>query len=301
MTKHFTAIKNNCVERERLSDILLLSVSVIWGVNLVAVKYLLGDLSPVNLILVRFITGSLLLFLLLFFLEDVKVPPRDMWRLTLLGAVGVAVYQFVFTFALKYTSAVNVGILINMSPIYGGFLSSLFGYERFMKKRILAIVTGFAGVYILMTKGDWNVFMRGDVAGNVLALFASFLWALYTILSKPLLERHSPLKVTAWSMTAGSVILAFFVPSFFDAGELGRLSMTGWLIIVFSIVLSTVVAFFLWYRGVARIGVSRTMIYQYCVPVFTALTAYFVLDETLHFSQLIGGMIIFVSVYLARR
>jgi len=143
--------------------------------------------------------------------------------------------------------------------------------------------------------------MRGDVAGNVLALFASFLWALYTILSKPLLERHSPLKVTAWSMTAGSVILAFFVPSFFDAGELGRLSMTGWLIIVFSIVLSTVVAFFLWYRGVARIGVSRTMIYQYCVPVFTALTAYFVLDETLHFSQLIGGMIIFVSVYLARR
>jgi peptide/nickel transport system permease protein len=49
------------VERERLSDILLLSVSVIWGVNLVAVKYLLNDLSPVNLILVRFITGSLLL------------------------------------------------------------------------------------------------------------------------------------------------------------------------------------------------------------------------------------------------
>lgn len=266
-----------------------------------AVKYLLGDLSPVNLILVRFITGSLLLFLLLFFLEDVKVPPRDMWRLTLLGAVGVALYQFVFTFALKYTSAVNVGILINMSPIYGGFLSSLFGYEKFRKKTIFAILTGFAGVYVLMTKGDWNVLLRGDVTGNVLALFASLFWALYTILSKPLLERHSPLKVTAFSMAAGSVLLAFFVPSFFDAGELGRLSMTGWLIIVFSIVLSTVVAFFLWYRGVARIGASRTMIYQYCVPVFTALAAYFVLGETLHVSQLVGGLIIFVSVWMARR
>ncbi len=150
------------MEREHLSDFLLLCVSAIWGANLVAVKFLLGDLSPVNVILVRFITGSVLLFLLLFFLEDVKVPPRDIWRLTLLGAVGIALYQFLFTFALKYTSAVNVGILINMSPIYGGFLSSLFGYEKFVKKRLLAIVTGFIGVYILMTK-ETGLFHGGDV------------------------------------------------------------------------------------------------------------------------------------------
>jgi len=218
------------VEREHLSDFLLLCVSAIWGANLVAVKFLLGDLSPVNVILIRFITGSVLLFLLLFFLEDVKVPPRDIWRLTLLGAVGIALYQFLFTFALKYTSAVNVGILINMSPIYGGFLSSLFGYEKFVKKRLLAIVTGFIGVYILMTKGDWASFMGGDVAGNVLALLASLSWALYTILSKPLLEKHSPLKVTAYSMAAGSILLGFFVPSFFDWGELARLSLTDWLV-----------------------------------------------------------------------
>lgn len=289
------------MEREHLSDFLLLCVSAIWGANLVAVKFLLGDLSPINVILIRFITGSILLFLLLFFLEDVKVPPRDIWRLTLLGAVGIALYQFLFTFALKYTSAVNVGILINMSPIYGGFLSSLFGYEKFVKKRLLAIVTGFAGVYILMTKGDWASFMGGDVAGNVLALLASLFWALYTILSKPLLEKHSPLKVTAYSMAAGSILLGFFVPSFFDWGELARLSLTGWLIVIFSIIFSIVIAFFLWYRGVARIGVSRTMIYQYCVPAFGAIAAYFALSETLHFSQLIGGSIIFLSVYLARR
>ncbi len=290
------------MEREHLSDILLLCVSAIWGMNLVAVKYLLNDLSPVNLILVRFITGSVLLFLLLFFLEDVKVPLRDIWRLTLLGAVGVTLYQFLFTFALKYTSAVNVGILINMSPIYGGFLSSLFGYERFMKKRIFAIVAGFVGVYILMTKGDWNFFMQGgDTAGTILALVASLFWALYTILSKPLLEKHSPLKVTAYSMVAGSALLGFFVPSFFDPRELGNLSVTGWIVIIFSIVFSTAVAFFLWYRAVARIGASRTMIYQYCVPAFGAVAAYFVLEETLHVSQLIGGAIIFASVYLARR
>lgn len=289
------------MERDRLSDLSLLCVSLIWGVNIVAVKYLLTSLSPVNVILVRFITGSVLLFLLLLFLEDVKVPVRDIWRLALLGAIGITAYQFLFTYALKYTSAVNVGILINMSPIYGSFLSSLLGYERFVRKRIFAILTGFLGVVILMTKGDPGIFLAGDIRGIVLALLASLSWALYTILSKPLLEKHSPLKVTAYSMLAGSILLGFFIPVFLDPGELAQTSFTGWMVIAFSIVFSIIVAFFLWYRAVARIGLSRTMIYQYCVPAVAAGAAYFVFGDTLHVYQLAGGIIIFASVYLARR
>ncbi|MHB8110269.1 MAG: DMT family transporter [Syntrophorhabdaceae bacterium] len=290
------------MERDHLSsDLSLLCVSLIWGVNLVAVKYLLNYLSPVNIILIRFITGGGLLFLLLLFREDVKVPVRDMWRLASLGAIGIALYQFLFTFALRYTSAVNVGILINMSPIYGGFLSSLFGYEKFIRKRILAIIAGFVGVYILMTKGDLHVVLSGDIRGTVLALLASLSWALYTILAKPLLEKHSPLKVTSYSMAAGSIMLGFFVPAYFIPDEFIRLSPAGWVVIVFSIIFSIVVAFFLWYRAIAKIGLSRTMIYQYCVPAFAAIAAYFILGEKFHIYQLIGGVIIFLSVYLARK
>ena len=289
------------MERDRLSDVSLLFVSLIWGANIVAVKYLLTSLSPLNVILIRFITGSVLLFLLLLFIEDVKVAYRDMWRLALLGAIGITVYQLFFTYALKYTSAVNVGILINMSPIYGGFLSSLLGYERFARKRLVAIIAGFFGVFILMAKGDWGALLAGDVRGTVLALLASLFWALYTILSKPLLEKHSPLKVTAYSMLAGSVLLGCFVPVFFDPGELAGLSLTGWMVVIFSILFSIVIAFFLWYRAVARIGLTRTMVYQYCVPAAAAAAAYFVSGETLNIYQLVGGVIIFVSVYLSRR
>lgn len=289
------------MERDRLSDLSLLFVSLVWGANIVAVKYLLISLSPINVILVRFITGSVLLFLLLLFIEDVKVAYRDMWRLALLGAIGITVYQLFFTYALKYTSAVNVGILINMSPIYGSFLSALLGYDKFARKRLVAIIAGFIGVLILMTKGDWRVLLTSDIRGTSLALLASLSWALYTILSKPLLDKHSPLKVTAYSMLAGSILLGCFVPAFFVPAEMARLSLTGWMVIVFSILFSIVIAFFLWYRAVARIGLNRTMVYQYCVPATAAAAAYFVSGETLNIYQLVGGVIIFVSVYLARR
>jgi len=288
------------VEKERVSDILLLCVAAIWGINFVAMKFLLAFISPVNLVLFRFFIGSILLFLLLFFFGDVKIPLRDFFYLCLLGIIGITIYQFGFTYALKYTSVTNVSIIINSAPLYGGILSSLFGFERFNRKRILCIVVGFIGVFIIITKGTFFL-ESGDGRGNILAVVSSFLWALYTILSKPLLDRHPPLKVTTYSMITGSVLLLPFAPFYFDPAEFYRLSLSGWAILSFTVVFSIVIAFFLWYRGVKKIGPSRTIIYQYSIPVFAAFFACLLIHEKLYFSQLVGAAVVFLSLSMARR
>ncbi len=293
-------IKNITVEKEGLSDILLLCVAAIWGINFVAIKFLLTEISPVNLILFRFIAGSIFLFFLLLFIEDVKIPLKDFLHLCLLGAIGITIYQFFFTYALKYTSVTNVSIIINTSPLYGGILSSLLGFEKFQPKRLFAIITGFFGVYILITKGSF-LLEGGDTTGNTLAILSSIFWALYTILSKPLLDKHSPLKVTTYSMLSGAALLCPFIPFYLDLKEYGALSLTGWACLLYAVIFSIVIAFFLWYRGVSRIGASRTMIYQYSVPVFAAFSAFLLLDEKLYLSQLVGAVVIFFSITLARR
>lgn len=289
------------VEKDRVTDASLLCVAVIWGANFIAMKLLLTELAPVNIILLRFISGSILLSLLLFFLEDVKVPLKDFYKLCLIGAVGIVLYQFLFIYALKYTSVTNVAVIINTAPLYGGLLSSLFGYEEFNKKRFFAIVLGFIGVYILISKGRLLSLSEEDIRGGILALVASLSWALYTILAKPMLDKHSPLKVTTYGMLTGALLLCCFIPFYLDLKEVAALSSTGWLILVFSIVFSIVVAFFLWYRGVSKIGATRTIIYQYSVPVFGAFFAFMILHETLYWSQLVGAIIIFWSITLSKR
>ena len=289
------------VEKDRVSHILLLCCAAIWGGNFVAMKFLLAEISPVNLILFRFISGSILLFLLLFFMEDVKVPLRDFYKLCLLGAIGITVYQFLFIYALKNTSVTNVVVIINTAPLYGGLLSSLFGYEKFHKKTFFAIVLGFVGVYILVSKGELLSLGGEDLKGAVFALVACFLWALYTIMAKPMLDKHSPLKVTTYSMLTGSLLLCGFIPFYLDVKEVAALSSLGWLSLIYSIIFSIVIAFFLWYRGVSKIGASRTIIYQYSVPVFGALSAFLILHERLYWSQLMGATIIFASITLAKR
>lgn len=289
------------VEKDRVTDASLLCVAIIWGANFIAMKLLLTELAPVNIILLRFISGSILLSLLLFFLEDVKVPLKDFYKLCLIGAVGIVLYQFFFIYALKYTSVTNVAIIVNTAPLYGGLLSSLFGYEEFNKKRFFAIVLGFIGVYILISKGQLLSLSEADMRGGILALFGSLFWALYTILAKPMLDKHSPLKVTTYSMLTGAALLCCFIPFFLDLKQVAALSSQGWLILGFSILFSIVVAFFLWYRGVSKIGATRTIIYQYSVPVFGACFAFLVLHEKLYWSQLIGAAIIFWSITLSKR
>ncbi|MBA4391027.1 MAG: hypothetical protein C0399_08820 [Syntrophus sp. (in: bacteria)] len=289
------------MEKDRVTDASLLCVAIIWGANFIAMKLLLIELAPINIILLRFISGSVLLSLLLFFLEDVRVPLKDFYKLCLIGAVGIVLYQLFFIYALKYTSVTNVAIIVNTAPLYGGLLSSFFGYEEFNKKRFFAIVLGFIGVYILISKGQFLSLSEADIRGGILALFGSLFWALYTILAKPMLDKHSPLKVTTYSMLAGSILLCGFIPFFLDLKEVAALSSQGWLILGFSIVFSIVVAFFLWYRGVSKIGATRTIIYQYSVPVFGACFAFLVLHERLYWSQLIGAIIIFWSITLSKR
>jgi drug/metabolite transporter (DMT)-like permease len=87
----------------KLSDLSLLFVSAVW-VNIVAMKFLLGELSPVNLVIIRFFSGTLLLFLLLLFLEDVRISLMDFLYLCVLGVTGITAYQLLFVCGMKYTS-----------------------------------------------------------------------------------------------------------------------------------------------------------------------------------------------------
>ena len=216
-------------------------------------------------------------------------------------AIGITVYQFLFTYALKYTSVTNVAVIINTAPLYGGLLSSFFGYEQFHKKTFFAIVLGFLGVYILVSKGELLSLGGTDLKGAILALIACVLWALYTIMAKPMLDKYSPLKVTTYVMLTGSALLCVFAPFYMNLNELVTLSPVGWFSLIFSIIFSIVIAFFLWYRGVSKIGASRTIIYQYSVPVFGAFAAFLILHERLYWSQLVGAIIIFASIALSKR
>ena len=130
---------------------------------------------------------------------------------------------------------------------------------------------------------------------------ASFLWALYTTSSRLLLERYSPVKVTAYCMAAGSVMLVPIGAHELLSQQWSAVSIRSWSAFAFSAIVSGGIAFSLWYHGVKRIGVTRTIAYHYLVPFVAVVFAALFLGEQITLPQMAGGAAIVGGVALVQR
>ena len=278
----------------------MLLVAGIWGLNYAAMKFLLAELSPLTIVYARFPPGSALLFLLLFFVEDVKIQREDLPRFFLLGATGVSVYQLCFIYGMQITSATNAAILLSTAPIFGTLVSGIARYERLTGRQVAGTVIGFVGVFVTISRGHL-AWLGGSLRGDLLILGASVLWAIYTVLARPLFTRYSPLKVTTYAMAAGSLMLVPFAPLALNAAEFALLSLPGWGWLTFATVFAFAIAFSLFYCGVARMGAAKAMLYLYLVPLFAVFFAYWLLHEGLSPAQGAGALIVFLAIAIVRR
>jgi drug/metabolite transporter (DMT)-like permease len=125
-------------------------------------------------------------------------------------------------------------------------------------------------------------------------------WALYTMGARPLMERHSPVGVTALSMLIGT---AAYVP--IAAPNLARVdwaSVSGvtWLKLVYSAIFAICVSYTIWYSAVRAIGSARTSVYSNLLPIVAMATAWVWLHEPLGATKLLGATAVLAGVAVAR-
>ena len=281
----------------------LIFVSLVWGVNFAFVKFALTDFLPLSFTIVRFFVAALFLAGVMFVKgESFAIERRDRIAIVKLGFIGITLYNIFFMYGLKYTTASHSALFISLSPLFAVLLQARTGKERLTRGIALGLLLASAGVYLVISgrHGGFS-FTASGLTGDLLTLCASVLWALYTLKAKPLLETYSAIKITAYCMAAGSVLL---LP--IGLHELLRQSWTSvspqsWAAFSFSAIVSAGIAFSLWYQGVRRIGVTRTIAYHYLVPFVAVVFAVFFLGEHITLIQVAGGIAIIGGVAVVQR
>ncbi len=284
------------------TDLFMLLAVLIWAINFSFIKIALREFSPLGFNGIRLVFASLMLLFILFVSkEGLFLPKSYFWRLFLLGIIGNTIFQLLFIHGLNWTTASNTSIVMAMTPVFVALLSSLVKQERIHWAAWGGIFISLIGFYFVITKQagtfqySWQS-MRGD-----LMIFAGNLcWAIYTVYSRPLLEKISPLKLTTITMAIGAV---FFLP--FCMGDIFRLrpaeiSFQAWASLLYSALFALVLSYVIWYASVKRVGNSKTAIFGNITPIFTVLFAYIFLAERLTLFQIGGALIIFAGVYLTR-
>jgi drug/metabolite transporter (DMT)-like permease len=283
-------------------DLRLIVVSLIWGVNFSAVKYALTDFYPLSFTIVRFALASLFLAsVLLLRRESLRIERKDIGLLVRLGLIGITLYNILFMYGLNLTSASNSALLISLSPLFAALIQGIAKKERVLFQSGPGILLSAVGVFLIIQSGPGGIsFNHHDLAGDLLTLGASVFWALYTIQAQPLLRKYSAVKVTAYSMAAGAVMLLPMGLHELARQSWSEVSAPSWAAFGFSSLVSGGIAYSLWYHGVQRLGATRTIVYHYFVPLAAVIFAALFLGERISVAQVTGGIGVLAGVALVQ-
>jgi drug/metabolite transporter (DMT)-like permease len=284
-------------------DLRLLFVTVVWGVNFAFVKFALTDFLPLSFTIVRFFVAALFLAGVMFVSrEPFAIERQDRIAIMKLGFIGITLYNIFFMYGLKYTTASHSALFISLSALFAVLLQAWMGKERLTGRISLGLLLASTGVYLVISgrHGGFS-FTASGLIGDILTLCASVLWALYTLKAKPLLEKYSAIKITAYCMAAGSIFLLPIGLHELVKQSWTAISLKSWAAFSFSAIVSAGIAFSLWYQGVRRIGVTRTIAYHYLVPFVAVVFAVLFLGEHITLIQIAGGIAIIGGVATVQR
>jgi drug/metabolite transporter (DMT)-like permease len=283
-----------------LTEISLTLAALFWGSNYAATKFATQSLPPLCIVAFRFALAGVLMYGALRVLEPKsRLRREDLLPMAGLGCLGVGVGQTAFTFGLGLTTAANTGLIFATAPVWGLLLGLLLGLERPTLKGTSGVGLSVFGVGIVFHEG--LVAEGASLVGDLSVLLAAMGFGAYTVLSMRMLKRYSPLMVATYPNLFGApVLLALSVPLFAKMAweDVGA---GAWAAVAFSAVFATAFAFSAWQKGVSRIGANRALVYQYLITVTGIGSGVVFFGEALGASKIVGGAVILVGVYLARK
>lgn len=284
-----------------MTDLAMLLVVLIWGVNFSVVKIALQEISPLAFSALRFTAGAALLWVILRLREGpVPLPRGALWKLTWVGIVGNTVYQICFTYGLKLTTAANASLLIATTPALVAGFGALLGIERLRRVAAAGIALAIGGVALVLASQGLHLGGQG-LLGDLLLLGCALSWTVYTLGVRTLGGNLSPLAITTWTMLTGVPGLLLVALPDLSRVPWGSISAGAWAGLAYSVVLALALAYVLWNTSVRVAGSTRTAVYGCAIPLAAALAAWPLLGETPGWLQAAGAALIISGVLLTRR
>jgi drug/metabolite transporter (DMT)-like permease len=192
-------------------------MTIIWGSNFSVIKSAFRELNPQAFNAVRMVVASLAFLVVMAaarwvaprtdvstFYSPARVTTREWGQLAVLGLIGHVLYQLCFIGGLARTSVANSSLMLAVTPVLIAGISALLGQERIGRAHWFGALVSTGGIYLVIGKG----FGLGGpgLIGDLLMFGAVCCWAIYTLGTRPLMDRHSPVAVTGLSMALGTLV-----------------------------------------------------------------------------------------------
>ena len=286
------------------SDVSLLCVAIIWGINIPIMKIGLDHLNIYVFNALRLaISAGVLVVLAWKELRNGFLPAGGIsWKEVLIYALlASGFYQLLFLLGIARTTSGNTALIMATVPMWTALLARVFIGESIQRLAWIGLCIALAGTMIVGVETGNISAGRDHLWGNLLILIASLVWSGGTVYSRPLLRRISPLQLSAVASVAVLPIHLLAAAGHYQE-SLGELqSPQLWLILLYSGILSSGLALPLWNVGVRHAGAAHAAVIQNLIPLIAIFAAWISRGEIATMAQLLGGSLILGGLVLMRR
>jgi drug/metabolite transporter (DMT)-like permease len=289
-----------------LTDLALLAMAVIWGVNYSVVKYATGVVEPLAFNAMRVAIAAVVLLLIGARFGGPQPSRRTILALILLGVLGNGVYQVLFVEGIARTRAGDAALIGAASPAFMAIIGRMRGVERVGVRGVNGIILSLLGMGLVVwgshsvAEQTTAVAQSTALLGDALILAGSLCWALYTVLLKPYTHDVHGIQLSAWTMVGGAIVLLSVGAPGVARTTWSAIPPLGWSAILYSGLGALVIAYLFWYRGVRVIGPTRAAMYSNLQPIIALLVAWAMLGETPTVWQGVGTAAITGGLLLTR-
>ncbi|MDE2588526.1 MAG: EamA family transporter, partial [Patescibacteria group bacterium] len=285
----------------KLAVISFILSNLFWGGASPIYKWSFSDIHPFTLAFLRFFIPSVLIGI--FGFKNLKIQLKHVPLLLAVSLCDITFNVGLFFIALQYTQSINGPIIGSAGPVFLILASMLMLKERPTRKMLFGNLIGLTGVLLIvvqpvLTQSSGENY--SSVIGNLLLIAATIAFALGTVFAKELRPYYSGISITFWSFALGSLtFLPLFLNEVYKYGFLPNLSDKGVYGLLYATVVSSTIAYFLYYWAIKYIHASETGIFSYTDPVVAVLIAGPLLNEHPTLIFFLGALMVFAGIYVA--
>ena len=277
-----------------------LTTLCIWSGNAIVTKAAATVIAPSS---IAFYRWSLAFLILLPFASRAAWRRRDLvarygLKLAVLGLLGMVIYQSLAYQAAKTIDAVNMGVILALTPLISTFLASVLAGERMSRARLGGAAISLTGLAYLISQGRPATLLAGGFhVGDGLMLIAVTANGLYGVLLK-----RWAMPLPTWLQLFSQIAVATLVLlPIWLLGPMSPVTSANLPLILYAAIPTSLLAPFCWIIGIRRIGAARTAMFINLLPLVVAALAWGILGEELHVYHAIGGGLALLGVAIGLR
>lgn len=285
----------------------ILTAFVIFGLNIPITKSVMNDgmVSSFGITYMRMFVAAIMFWAVSFFYPREHVSRKDMFILFLGGLFGVVLNQGSFVVGLEFTTPIDAALVATLAPVMVMLLSAMYLKEPITWKKTAGVVLGGAGAVLIIVSGTLKVMPGGNNSwiGGLLCFLASFSYAIYLVIVKPIINRYSTVTLMKWMFLYAALLCLPF--GFGDVLHAKAFTAGAGLSVILRLLyitlMATFVAYFMIPIALKHLRPTTVSMYNYIQPLVAAVAAILLGQDTMGWQKPVAAALIFSGVYLVMK